>query len=48
MTQALEEMERLAVNGQLDERGVQALRRQADPAEAICARYSDPAESESA
>ena len=48
MTQALEEMERLAVNSQLDERGVQALRRQEGPAEAICARYSDPAESESA
>ena len=48
MTQALEEMERLAVNGQLDARGVQALRRQEGPAEASCARYSDPAESESA
>ena len=48
VTQALEEMERLAANGQLDARGVQALRRQAGPAGAICARYSDPAESESA
>lgn len=45
VTQALEEMDRMAANGQLDPRGVVALRRQAERTQDICARFADPAES---
>jgi HD-GYP domain-containing protein (c-di-GMP phosphodiesterase class II) len=48
IAQALEEIGRMAANGQLDARGVDSLRRQAESARGICAKYADSAESASA